>query len=365
MMTSTSIAAMMLTVAVVAWCAALGGCTAAGRAQAGISEAPLRQATIKGRWAIVVHGGAGMLDKNMSEEQKEVVRAGVTAAVLVGEKILAAGGSSLDAAEAAVRVLEDHEYYNAGRGAVLTRDGTCELDASIMEGRELRCGAVAGARTIRNPISFARRVMQETPHVLFAADGAERLADKMGVERVDPSYFITPRRKEQLERRLKELSTAPSEEAWARGAGHSELMSGTVGCVAFDMNGDLAAATSTGGMTAKIPGRIGDSPIIGAGCYANNTSVAVSSTGTGEQYIRHVAAHELSSLIRYAGMGLDDAMRTVLNQRLEPDDGGMIAIDREGRIAAMMTTGCMPRAWSDSSGNRMVGVWDGDDKPLP
>ncbi len=318
-------------------------------------ETPVSAVT--GKWAIVVHGGAGMLDKSMPEDQKAAYRAGMTTAVDAGRRVLAAGGTSLDAVEAAVRTLEDNELFNAGKGAVLTRAGTCELDASIMDGRTLKCGAVAGAKTVKHPITFARQIMERTPHILFAGEGAEKLAGELGVERVDPSYFITPRRKEQLDKKLRELGLAAMSDV---GGISPDGAMGTVGCVALDVHGDIAAATSTGGMTAKMPGRVGDSPIIGAGCYANNASLGVSCTGTGEQYIRHVAAHELSALVRYKGLSLADAARVVLNDRLDPDDGGLIAIGRDGAIVMMMTTGCMPRAAADSGGRMEVHIWEGE-----
>ncbi|MFN7022652.1 MAG: isoaspartyl peptidase/L-asparaginase family protein, partial [Phycisphaerales bacterium] len=272
-------------------------------------------------------------------------RASLDAALSAGESVLRSGGSSLDAVEASVRVLEDDPMFNAGRGSVLTRAGECELDASIMDGRTLGCGAVAGVRTVKNPISFARRVMQETPHVLFTGSGAEGLAETMGVERVEPSYFITPRRRQQLEKKLRDQEL-------------TDASQGTVGCVAIDTCGNIAAATSTGGMTAKIPGRVGDSPIIGAGCYANNLTLGVSCTGTGEQFIRNAAAHELSSLVRYRGLSLEAAARTVLTERLDIDDGGLIAIDRNANVVMMTTTGCMPAACSDWRGRREFRMWD-------
>lgn len=302
-------------------------------------------------WAIVIHGGAGMLDRSMPAQTKNRYEQGLISALDAGRAILAGGGSSLDAVEAAVRSLEDNDLFNAGRGAVLTRAGTCELDASIMDGRTLKCGAGAGLRTVKNPITFARRVMEQTPHILFTGDGAEQLAGTLGLERVDPSYFVTPRRQEQLEKRMKELGLAATES-------DSSLTRGTVGCVAIDIRGDIAAATSTGGMTAKMPGRVGDSPIIGAGCYANNATLGVSCTGTGEQFIRHVAAHDLSALVRYTGVSLDEAARVVLTERLEIDDGGLIAIDRAGKVVAATTTGCMPRAWARGDGSTHLQIWD-------
>lgn len=325
------------------------------RSSPGGHESAQRERTITGRWAIVIHGGAGMLDRSMPESERQAYHDSLDRALSAGETILKSGGTSLDAVEASVRVLEDDPRFNAGRGAVLTRDGTCELDASIMNGRTLACGAVAGAKTVKNPISFARRIMQETPHILFTGDGAERLAASMGVERADPAYFITPRRQEQLEKKMRELAQPKTSAATHA---PSDVTQGTVGCVALDIRGDLAAATSTGGMTAKMPGRVGDSPIIGAGCYANNVSLGVSCTGTGEQFIRNAAAHELSSLVRYQSLSLADAASIVLNQRLDPDDGGLIAIDREGRIVMVTTTGCMPAASSDWRGRRTFRMWD-------
>jgi len=312
-----------------------------------------------GGWSIVIHGGAGMLDKAMPDDQKAAYRAGLTDALNAGKAILAKGGTSLAAAEAAVLTLEDNELFNAGKGAVLTRAGTCELDASIMDGRTLKAGAAAGLTTVKNPIRFARLIMELTPHILFAGEGAEKLAAEFGAERVDPAYFITPRRQQQLEQKLKQFAPAASGSSHSSAfTPHPSLSSGTVGCVALDTHGNIAAATSTGGMTAKMPGRIGDSPIIGAGCYANNATLGVSCTGTGEQFIRHVVAYDLAALVKYKGLSLREAARVVLTERLDPDDGGLIAIGRDGTIVMMTTTGCMPRAAADSSGKLEIGIWD-------
>lgn len=309
------------------------------------------------RWAIVIHGGAGALERTMPTELRLGIERGLHAAADAGSAVLARGGTSLDAVEAAVRVLEDDENFNAGRGAVLTREGTAELDASIMDGANLRCGAVAGAKTVRNPISFARRIMQETPHILFAGPGAEKLADEFAVPRVDPSYFITPRRQDQLRKKMGELGLPVSSVTPIREKATDQTC-GTVGCVAIDIHGHVAAATSTGGMNAKMPGRVGDSPIIGAGNYACDQSIGISCTGTGEQYIRNVAAHETASLVRYAGYPLARAARTVLTERLEVDDGGLIAIDKDANIVAYTTTGSMPRAIEGSGLPRIVKIWE-------
>lgn len=363
--------ASLLLLAAAAGVALLVGC-AAPRPGTGSAwrdrEAPAPAVTW--RWAIVIHGGAGSLDPAMPADQRAEYERALAASRDAGVQVLQAGGTSLDACEAAVRVLEDHPLFNAGRGAVLTREGVAELDAAVMEGRTLRCGAIAGVKTVRNPVTLARRVMTETKHVLFAREHADALAAQWGLERVEPGYFVTPHRRAALEAKMRELGLPPPPPS--PGLPRSDAIpsrfgdtAGTVGCVALDIHGDLAAATSTGGLNAKMGGRVGDSPIIGAGTYANNASVGVSCTGTGEQFIRHVAAHELASLVRYAGASLDDAARTVLLQRLDPDDGGLIAIDRTGAIVAMTTTGCMPRAWMDSTGRAGLSIWDSPPPPTP
>ncbi len=328
---------------------------------------------VTGQWSIVIHGGAGMLDKAMPAEQRAAYEAALRTSLDAGKAILARGGTSLDACEAAVRVLEDHPLFNAGRGAVLTREGIAELDASIMDGQTLKAGAIAGVKTVKNPITLARRVMTETPHILIAREHADALAAKWNIDRAEPGYFVTPRRREALEKKMKDLGLPPpppspglprSEADAPTGASTPTITptwgdtTGTVGCVALDTHGNLAAATSTGGLNAKMPGRVGDTPIIGAGTYANNASVAVSCTGTGEQFIRHVAAHELAALMLYAGASLKEAADTVLNHRLDHDDGGLIAIDRKGNVIATMTTGCMPRAWATSNGAQGAAIWE-------
>ncbi len=302
----------------------------------------------KPRFSIAIHGGAGVIERTAPEAERTAYRQGLDRALREGRDRLARGEDALAVVEAVVRVLEDDPNFNAGKGAVFTEDGKHELDASIMDGRNLACGAVAGVRTVKNPISLARLVMERTPHVLLAGDGAEQFAATVGVERVDPSYFDTDKRRKALERVLEERRQTKGE----------PKSRGTVGCVALDTHGNLAAATSTGGMTGKRFGRVGDSPVIGAGTYADNTTCAVSCTGTGEEFIRHVVAYQVSALMRYAGMTVDKAAGTVIFERLKPDDGGLIAVSQSGEIAMPYSSAGMFRGAADSSGRFEVLIWD-------
>jgi L-asparaginase / beta-aspartyl-peptidase len=307
-------------------------------------------ATATPRFAIAIHGGAGVIDRNGPEADRLAYTASLENALREGRDRLSRGDSALDTVEAIVRMLEDDPLFNAGKGAVFTEDGRHELDASIMDGSTLSCGAVAGVRTVKNPISLARLVMEKTPHVLLMGDGAEQFAASVGVELVDPTYFDTERRRRGLEeflkkRKQKEDAAPPKSRS-------------TVGCVALDSRGNLAAATSTGGMTGKRFGRVGDSPIIGAGTYANNETCAVSCTGTGEEYIRHVAAYDVSALMQYSHLSVDRAARTVIFERLKPDDGGLIAVSHTGEIAMPFNTNGMFRAAADSSGRFEVLIWE-------
>ncbi len=249
----------------------------------------------------------------------------------------------------AVKLLEDNPLFNAGRGAVLTHDGDASLDASIMEGRELRAGAVAGLRHVRNPIELARRVMEHSPHVMLVGAGAEEFALEQGMDLVPNSYFETPARRAQLERVLRGAVRPPNE--------LSAL--GTVGAVALDAQGNVAAATSTGGMTNKRWGRVGDSPIIGAGTYANNASCAVSATGHGEFFIRYAVAHDICSLVQYKGWSLERAAREVVQAKLKPagGDGGIIAVDPGGHVVLEFNSEGMLRGMRDSRGQRLIGIY--------
>ena len=284
----------------------------------------------------------------LTPEREARYREGLERALDAGYALLEGGGSSLDAVTTAVRILEDDPLFNAGHGAALTRDGAAELDAAIMDGRQLRAGAVASVRHVRNPIELARRVMEKSRHVLLVGAGAEEFALEEKFQLVPNLYFRTAERVEQLE-------------AEQRGARVSDLVPstrGTVGAVARDTAGNLAAATSTGGMTNKRPGRVGDSPIIGAGTYAKNGVCAVSATGHGEYFIRAVAAHHVCTAVEYRGLSLEQAVREVL-QVLSGlgGDGGLIAVDRDGVPVMQFSTDGMFRGARDAGGRREIAVY--------
>jgi beta-aspartyl-peptidase (threonine type) len=303
-------------------------------------------------FAIALHGGAGIEPEKLSEEKKKEYLESLAKALEVGRKILAGGGTALDAVEETIRALEDDPLYNAGLGAVFNAEGKHELDASIMDGMTGGAGAVGSVTTVKNPISLARLVMTETPHVLLVGAGAEKFADEMKgrprIQRVPNGYFDTePRRQEWLQaiEQEKQKQSPPAKK---------DSYKGTVGCVARDKQGNLAAGTSTGGLTNKKWGRLGDSPIIGAGTYANNDSCAVSCTGTGEYFIKHSVAFHVSALIVYKQLSLDEAGREIVGHILPPDSGGLIAIDREGRISMQLNTPGMSRAMTDSTGRVII-----------
>jgi beta-aspartyl-peptidase (threonine type) len=304
---------------------------------------------VSSTYAIAVHGGAGAVPRAaLTPEREARYREGLERALDAGYALLEGGGSSLDAVTTAVRILEDDPLFNAGHGAALTRDGAAELDAAIMDGRQLRAGAVASVRHVRNPIELARRVMEKSRHVLLVGAGAEEFALEEKFQLVPNLYFRTAERVEQLE-------------AEQRGARVSDLVPstrGTVGAVARDTAGNLAAATSTGGMTNKRPGRVGDSPIIGAGTYAKNGVCAVSATGHGEYFIRAVAAHHVCTAVEYRGLSLEQAVREVL-QVLSGlgGDGGLIAVDRDGVPVMQFSTDGMFRGARDAGGRREIAVY--------
>lgn len=303
-----------------------------------------------GQYVLVIHGGAGtILKKNMSPAMEEAYKASLKRALEKGYGVLQSGGSSLDAVEATVRVLEDDSLFNAGKGAVFTHEGRNELDAAIMSGKTGAAGAVAGITVVKNPISAARAVMEKSEHVMMIGPGAEKFAKEAGLEIVDPSYFRTESRWKGLQKAIQEdsLATARSN-AYTNPAKLSIINKdnkfGTVGAVALDKQGNLAAATSTGGMTNKKYGRVGDSPIIGAGTYANNNTVAVSCTGWGEYYIRNVVAYDLSALMEYKGLSVQDAGKTVIKKVGDMGgDGGLIALDKNGHMAMPFNTEGMYR----------------------
>ena len=298
-------------------------------------------------WSLMIHGGCGaMRPDRLPPEQEDRARVGLSAALDAGEAILASGGSSLDAVEAAARVLEDNPAFNAGRGSVLAADGRVELDAAIMDGRDRRAGAVAGLATTRAPVSAARAAMEHSPHVLLTYAGADRFARERGLDQVANDWFITPERRAQLDKVLA-----------AGGAFDADIKYGTIGAVACDMAGHVAAATSTGGLTAKRWGRIGDSPLIGAGTYADDRAAAVSATGLGEAFIRAVAAHELAARIRLTGARLQDALDAVLaDVGTLGGTGGLIAVSPTGEAAWGFTTPGMYRARASAVG-RDVAVY--------
>ena len=298
--------------------------------------------------AIAIHGGAGTLSSaNLTPETGRIYRAALESALRAGFAVLDSGGSSLDSVTVAVQALEDDPLFNAGRGAVLSANGLHELDASIMDGRDMSAGAVTGVRHVRSPIVLARLVMEHSPHVMLSGTGAEEFALEQGLEPVPNSHFATERRRRELELLL-QGQKQPGREA----------LMGTVGAVALDAHGDLAAATSTGGMTGKKWGRIGDSPIIGAGTYAANDCCAVSATGHGEFFIRAAVAHEIASLVRYKGLDVVQAADEVVMQQLVRmgGSGGVIAVDRDGRIAMPFNSEGMLRAAMDSRGLCVTGL---------
>jgi beta-aspartyl-peptidase (threonine type) len=293
-------------------------------------------------WNLVLHGGCGAL--KLSPEEEAAGRAGLAAALDAGESILTAGGAALDAVEAAGRVLEDHPSFNAGRGSVLTASGTAELDAAIMDGRTRSAGAVAGLSTVRSPIGAARAVMERSPHVLLSFAGAEAFADEQGLERIDNDWFVIPERRATLEKVLA-----------AGGEFDADVKYGTIGAVAVDVHGHVAAATSTGGLTAKRWGRIGDSPLIGSGTYADDRAAAVSATGSGEYFIRAVAAHEVGARMRLRGEPLQVAIDAVLaDVAALGGSGGLIAVSPAGEAAWGFTTRGMYRGRADATGRKVA-----------
>lgn len=300
-------------------------------------------------WALAIHGGAGVIPKDMEEDRKQEYFDALEAALTLGRDALERGESALDTVEQVVRFLEDDPKFNAGKGAVYTHEGTHELDAAIMDGSTLDCGSVAALTTIKNPITLARGVLDRSPHVFLIGEGAEVFATEMGIERVTQDYFHTEHRFQQLQRIL--------EEAQAEGADEDTERS-TVGAVALDRKGDLAAATSTGGLTNKRFGRVGDVPVIGAGTYADNRTCAVSGTGKGEQFIRHTVARSISAAMEHGGLSLEDAARQVIHERLDAGDGGVIAVGHDGSIALVFNSPGMFRGAADARGRFEVGIWE-------
>lgn len=305
-------------------------------------------------FAIAIHGGAGVISKDIPSELRDQYVNSLDNVLHIGRDMLENGASGLDVVIAVITLLEDDPLFNAGRGAVMTNEATFELDASIMDGSTLSAGAVAGVKTVKNPIILARHVMENSRHVLLSGDGAERFADLMQVERVDSSWFFTERRYEQLKIAQQRDEVTLSEQTNLP----ESFRMGTVGVAVLDSYGNLASGTSTGGMTNKRFGRIGDSPIIGAGTYANNATCAVSATGTGEQFIRHAVAHQISAIMEYTGASLQEAAEKVIYKKLNPGDGGIVAVSHTGEIAMVFNSLGMYRAAADSKGRYEVKIWD-------
>ena len=307
------------------------------------SNARINRGTVKKQeWAIVIHGGAGAITREkMSPGMDKEYRIALAEAMNTGKKILVGGGSALEAVEKTIRVMEDNPLFNAGKGAVFTHEGRNELDAAIMDGSNLAAGSVAGVTDIKNPVTAARYVMEKSVHVMLSGAGASQFAKEQGLEIVPPSYFYTEKRYNELQEILKR-----------------EKM-GTVGCCALDRNGNLAAGTSTGGMTNKKYNRIGDAPIIGAGTYANNNTCAVSATGHGEYFIRWTVAHDISALMEYKGLSLKEASGLVVNEKLVKagGSGGVICIDYVGNLSMPFNSEGMFRGFATSDGKEGVLIY--------
>ncbi len=320
-----------------------------------------KQEKQQNKFAIIIHGGAGtILKKNLSPEKEAAYIAKLTEAINVGHEILKNGGTSLDAVEKTIHIMENSPLFNAGKGAVFTNDETNEMDASIMTGKDLNAGAVAGVKNIKNPISAARKVMTNSNHVLLSGAGASVFAKEQGLEIVDPSYFYTENRMKSLQRvKEREANKTATKKTAFYDADIKNSKFGTVGCVALDKNGNITAGTSTGGMTNKRWNRIGDSPIIGAGTYANNATCGVSSTGWGEYFIRGMVAHDISAQMEYKKVSLQEAAQDVIQNKLTKlgGTGGIIAIDKNGNMVFEFNTAGMYRASKNEKGELSVKIY--------
>ena len=311
-------------------------------------------------FSIAIHGGAGTLVKGlMTQELEEKYKSILRLALNKGYDALESGRTATDAVEIAVKVLEDSPLFNAGKGSVFTAEGTHEMDASIMDGKTLNAGAVSGVKHIKNPIDLAISIMNDSPHVMLSGEGAEEFAREQGFEMTDPSYFFTKKRMQSLQK-IKDIELRKQHKSLSfEDPFMKNSKFGTVGCVALDKNGNLAAGTSTGGMTNKRWNRIGDAPIIGAGTYANNSTCAVSSTGWGEFFIRAMVAYDISAMMEYKGITLKEAAKIVIQQKV-PDlggDGGIVAIDKDGNIAMEFNTAGMYRAHMNAKGELIVKIY--------
>jgi beta-aspartyl-peptidase (threonine type) len=331
---------------------------------------PVQAQSSTHKWAVVLHGGAGVIERSsMTPEAEKQYRAGIQEALDTAAKVLDHGGTSLDAVEAAIQLLEDNPMFNAGRGAVFAADGTNQLDAGIMDGKTMQAGAVADVQRTRHPIALARAVMEHSPHVFLIGSGADAFAASQHLEQVPPSFFFTEHRWEQLVEALKKEGSpiparpegapaAPTQPlAWMETEDNHKF--GTVGVVALDRAGNLAAGTSTGGTTAKRWNRIGDTPVIGAGTYASNQSCAISGTGVGEYFIRLTVARTICALVQYKGMSLQAAADEVVQKQLAAlhGDGGVIALTPDGQMVWSFNTEGMFRAKLAEGGKAQVGIY--------
>jgi beta-aspartyl-peptidase (threonine type) len=315
-------------------------------------------------FGIVIHGGAGTIRKeNMSDSLEVAYKQKLTEAITVGHTILENGGTAMDAVTATINIMEDSPLFNAGKGAVFTNEGVNELDASVMDGATLNAGAVAGVRTIKNPIHLDVEVMNHSNHVLLTGQGAEVFAKSRGIETVDPSYFYTERRYKSLQRAIEKEKKETSSKKLANIAFHDPFIQdakfGTVGCAALDKDGNLAAGTSTGGMTNKRWNRVGDAPIIGAGTYANNATCAVSATGWGEYFMRGLVSYDISAMMEYKGISLQEATHEVIQNKLTKlgGTGGVVSIDQKGNVSMDFNTAGMYRAHMNAKGNLTLGIY--------
>lgn len=327
-----------------------------GCAQSGDRQ-ELKQDTTKKEWALVLHGGAGTISKDKPDSVVKAYKNDLDKALSIGEEILKEGGSSLDAVENVINYLENNPKFNAGKGAVFTHEGGHELDAAFMVGNSREAGTITGVKTVKNPISLARLVMENSKHVMFAGEGAEKYASEMDVERVNQDYFYTEHRYKAWKRSLQEEDQSGLLKKKDAPSAFFEKKYGTVGCVALDKNGRLVAGTSTGGMTNKMYGRVGDVPIVGAGTYASDM-VAVSLTGWGEKIMRAVSGHTVSAYMKHKPATLKQAADYLLRDVLNPGEAGMIAVDKYGNMRMDMNTLGMFRGQSDSEGNRKVAIWE-------
>ena len=329
-----------------------------------ISVLALQVSAQQKKYVMVIHGGAGtILKKNMTPEKEAAYIAVLTQALKSGYAKIQEGKTSLDAVEATIHVLENDPHFNAGKGAVFTHDWRNELDAAIMDGKTQMAGAVAGVTTVKNPISAARAVMEKSEHVMMVGAGADQFAKEAGLEIVDPKYYWTKERWDGLQQAIKEDSTKAvldhgSKKSELLGSKNHDYKFGTVGCVALDKAGNLAAGTSTGGMTNKKYGRVGDAPIIGAGTYCNNETAGISCTGWGEFYIRNVVAKTISDLMEYKGLSVAEASKIALDKVGKMGgDGGLIALDRKGNVAMPFNTEGMYRGAITADGKIEVSIY--------